>query len=75
MAKKRTIRIVYTEDTDYKVFNESGKQIGSWHANDGKWREEYFNPFLEELGIKVVMEYLPYDDRVELDQEDYAEED
>lgn len=27
--------------------------LGSVHENDGDWRDEYFNPIFEGLGIKI----------------------
>jgi hypothetical protein len=35
------------------VFDKNNKLIGAWSCNDGDWRGEYFNPFMEKLGIKV----------------------
>lgn len=30
-----------------------GEFLGSVHENDGEWRDEYFNPIFEDLGIKI----------------------
>lgn len=35
------------------MFDEQGKLIGAWCLNDGNWRSEYFDPFMEALGIQV----------------------
>lgn len=32
---------------------ENGEFLGSFHENDGEWRDEYFNPIFEGLGIKI----------------------
>lgn len=66
MAKKQTVKkpmvtiySVYIEDCDFGgevegMIDESGKVLGFWFSNDASWRDEYFNGFMEELGIKVV---------------------
>ena len=33
--------------------SEDGKVLGWWSLNDGDWRGEYFDGFIEELGFKV----------------------
>lgn len=52
----KIIRIVYDEECGESeaVFDEAGNLIGSWHGNDASWRDEYFNPFMQSLGIKVT---------------------
>lgn len=32
---------------------DTGEFLGSVHENDGEWRDEYFNPIFEGLGIKI----------------------
>jgi hypothetical protein len=34
-------------------FNEDFKLIHWWDKNDATWREEYMNPLMEKLGIKI----------------------
>lgn len=36
------------------MFDEGGAMLGWWSCNDGGWRGEYFDPFLEAAGIHVV---------------------
>lgn len=57
MSKK--IIIVRVEDPFEceGVFHE-GKLIGSWSTNDAAWRE-YFDEFMEKLGIEVSYEDTP----------------
>ena len=38
------------------VFDEEGIIIDFWANNDADWRHEYFNGFMEELGINVLNE-------------------
>jgi hypothetical protein len=33
------------------MFTQGGLLLGFWPQNDATWREEYFNGFLEALGI------------------------
>jgi hypothetical protein len=35
------------------MFSEDGKLLGAWCTNDGKWRGEYFDGFLQTLDIQV----------------------
>lgn len=35
------------------MFDENGNLIDAWSQDDAKWREEYFNGFMKELGIIV----------------------
>jgi hypothetical protein len=36
------------------MFDENGKLLGCWSCNDAKWRHEYFNHFMDRLGIEVL---------------------
>lgn len=36
---------------NYQGIFHNSKLITSWHVNDAEWRSEYFNDFLEYLGI------------------------
>lgn len=53
----KTIYNVYSEgDGDYEVegmFDEDGNALGMWSCSDARWEGEYFDGFLEALGIKV----------------------
>lgn len=33
---------------------DNEKFLGSFHENDGEWRDEYFNPIFENLDIKIT---------------------
>lgn len=35
------------------AFDENGNVLDIWSNNDANWRGEYFNPFMEKLGIEV----------------------
>ena len=37
------------------MFDENDKLLGTWCCNDGMWRNEYFNGFLQELGIDIQL--------------------
>ena len=60
MSKEiRTRKIYYVsyfEDFEAEGFIDpaNGEVLGAWHCNDGVWRPEYFNGFLEALGVEVV---------------------
>jgi hypothetical protein len=52
------IYFVYACDEDGSgevegMFSEDGTLLGSWACNDGQWRSEYFNHFMNKLGINV----------------------
>lgn len=55
----KTAYFFYTEKfgENEGVFDETGKLIDCWSCNDANWRDEYFNGFMEKLGIK--MQRLP----------------
>ncbi len=36
------------------VFDDKFKFIAGWDSNDANWRNEYFSPFMEKLGIKTI---------------------
>lgn len=36
------------------VFDESDKMLGCWSNDDANWRNEYFDPFMRELGFTCV---------------------
>jgi hypothetical protein len=36
------------------MFSNDGTLLGIWSNNDASWRNEYFSPFMEELGFKIV---------------------
>ena len=36
------------------AFLPDGTCLGWWSCNDANWRDEYFNGWLEEVGVKVV---------------------
>ena len=36
------------------MFDANGDVLGTWCNNDARWRGEYFEPFLEALGIRVL---------------------
>ena len=52
----KTIYAVYTDRLGEceAIFDEKDNLLGAWSNNDACWRGEYFSPFMEELGIKVV---------------------
>lgn len=56
----RNIYVIYTETCGENdiVFDDRFHCLGAWSCNDATWRNEYFAPFLEKLGIKVL-ETLP----------------
>lgn len=35
------------------VFSADGNLLGIWSNNDACWRQEYFGPFMAELGFKI----------------------
>lgn len=35
------------------IFDEDGSLLGQWFCDDGNWRSEYFDGFLNKLGIVV----------------------
>ena len=35
------------------MFDDKGNIIHCWTCNDANWRNEYFDPLMEALGIKV----------------------
>lgn len=35
------------------MFNEGGEILGCWSRNDGNWRSEYFDGFIESLGHTI----------------------
>ena len=35
------------------MVDENHNILGVWHENDAQWRGEYFNNFMEKLGIEV----------------------
>lgn len=49
---------IYIEDSDLGevegMINDKGEVIGYWWSNDASWRNEYFGPFMQKLGITVV---------------------
>lgn len=51
------IWIEYVCDDDagevYGAFDDHGKLLTLWAANDGVWRHEYFNGIFEALGYEV----------------------
>jgi hypothetical protein len=51
------LRIVFVEDEEVGevqgMFDMEGNLLGAWSDNDASWRNEYFSPFLEKLGIIV----------------------
>ena len=36
------------------MFTIAGRCVGWWSNDDANWRNEYFSPFMQELGIEVV---------------------
>ena len=36
------------------MFDEDLNLIGTWCSNDAHWRNEYFSPFMKNIGIEVV---------------------
>lgn len=58
--KKKTIYIIYTEACGENniVFDDKFKVITAWSCNDATWRDEYFQPLMDYLGVKVL-ENLP----------------
>ncbi len=36
------------------MIDSDGNLLGAWAANDGTWRGEYFDGFMEKLGIEVL---------------------
>ena len=69
MVTKQKISIIqaYSDDVGEVegAFDKDGNLLGSWHANDGDWRSEYFDGFMKNLGI--VISYKPKN-REELQQ-------
>lgn len=53
----KTIYIIYSESGDAGecnlVFDENLKCIDGWSCDDATWRDDYFNGFMEQLGITV----------------------
>lgn len=35
------------------MFDTNGKMLDCWSCNDASWHDEYFNGFMEKLGINV----------------------
>jgi hypothetical protein len=35
------------------MFDEDKNLIDYWWTNDGNWRSEYFNPFMNKLGFDI----------------------
>ena len=52
------VHFVYIEDDDVGevegMFLDDGTMLGTWCCNDASWRSEYFNGFMEALGVQVV---------------------
>lgn len=53
------MKIVYYFSSDKPfeceaMFDEKGKLLGCWSCNDANWRNEFFDDFLEKLGIEVL---------------------
>lgn len=36
------------------MFDEKGKLLDCWSCRDANWRNEYFNGFMEKLGVQVL---------------------
>lgn len=54
MTKPRVIYHVYDGENEIEgMFDENGEWLGAWCCNDANWRNEYFDGFLEALGISV----------------------
>jgi hypothetical protein len=51
----RTIYWAFTEEVGEceAMFDSDGHMLGMWSSNDGHWRNEYFSPFMRELGFEV----------------------
>ena len=51
-------RIVYFASIDspeYEgMFDEEGTLIDYWHCNDATWRGEYFDGFMEKIGVEII---------------------
>lgn len=57
----RAIRHVYTEEYGEieGMFDEDDHLISAWSCNDATWRHEYFEEFMEELGVKIISSSEP----------------
>lgn len=52
----RLIYYAFCEDYEAEgMYSESGELLGFWSCNDACWRNEYFSPFLEAVGIEIVI--------------------
>ena len=36
------------------MFDEKHELLDYWYCNDAQWRHEYFDGFMEKLGVKVL---------------------
>ncbi len=56
---KKIIHLVTTERIGevQGFFDDDGKLLGLWTCNDANWRNEYFSPFMEELGFIIETHY------------------
>ena len=37
------------------MFSASGEILGFWSCNDACWRDEYFSPFMNAIGIEILI--------------------
>lgn len=51
----KKVYLVSIEDLAEGMFDDKGKLIDYWHANDADWRIEYFSGFMEWAGIEVIV--------------------
>ena len=57
--------VMFLEYSEVQVFlNEKMEVIGEVCENDGHWRDEYFNPIMEEIGVKVVSRVIKLSDKL-----------
>lgn len=57
MAMKRVYLTYVCDDKVGEVegaFAEDGELLGCWSNNDACWRDEYFSPFMEKLGVETI---------------------
>lgn len=56
-VRRMTLHVMYCSNNigDYELwFDKDMKLLGGYFEEDAYWRDEYFNPIFEKIGIEII---------------------
>lgn len=70
MLTVKKVTIVFWNDEknggEYEAAFEGAELLDAWHTNDALWRGEYYDTFLEKIGVKIDYSSCPSQEDIDV---------